>query len=139
LLHLLGVAPDVYAGALGFLRVSFVGIIFVFMFATFQALMRGIGQTRTPLMIVAGTVLLNFLLDPILIFGWGPVPGQGVMDAAYATLITQALAASVGIIIFLRGRHGITLRWSGFKPDPVYLKRAFFLGLPGSVELSTRG
>jgi putative MATE family efflux protein len=138
LLHLLGVAPDVYAGALGFLRVSFVGIIFVFTYAMFQALMRGVGQTRIPLLIVAGTVLLNFLLDPVLIFGWGPVRGLGVMGAAYATLITQALAAVIGIAIFLRGRHGIALSWRGFKPDPGYLKRAFFLGLPGSAELSTR-
>jgi putative MATE family efflux protein len=138
LLHLLGVAPDVYAGALGFLRVSFVGIIFVFTYAMFQALMRGVGQTRIPLIIVAGTVVLNFLLDPLLIFGWGPVKAMGVMGAAWATLTTQALAALLGIAIFLRGRHGIALSWRGFKPDPAYLKRAFFLGLPGSAELSTR-
>jgi putative MATE family efflux protein len=138
LLRLLGVAPEVYAGALGFLRVSFAGILFVFMYAMFQALMRGVGQTRAPLKIVAGTVLLNFLLDPLFIFGWGPIPAQGVMGAAYATLITQALAAGLGMLIFLRGQHGIALTWRGFKPDPVYLKRAFFLGLPGSVELSTR-
>jgi Na+-driven multidrug efflux pump len=52
LLTLLGVASDVYAGALGFMRVSFVGIIFVFMYAMFQALMRAIGQTKLPLYIV---------------------------------------------------------------------------------------
>jgi putative MATE family efflux protein len=138
LLRLLGVAPDVYEGALGFMRVSFVGIIFVFTYAMFQALMRGVGQTRIPLYIVAGTVLLNFALDPIFIFGWGPIPGQGVMGAAFATLATQALASVIGLIVFLRGRHGIQLRWSGFRPDPTYLKRAFFLGLPASVELSTR-
>ena len=46
LLELLGVAPDVYDGALGFMRVSFIGIIFVFLYAMFQALMRGIGETR---------------------------------------------------------------------------------------------
>jgi putative MATE family efflux protein len=138
LLTLLGVAPDVYANALGFMRVSFVGIIFVFTYAMFQALMRGVGQTKIPLYVVAGTVLLNFVLDPLFIFGWGPLPGQGVMGAAFATLVTQALASLVGIIIFLRGRHGIQLNWRGFKPDPAYLKRAFFLGFPGSIELSTR-
>jgi putative MATE family efflux protein len=137
-LRLLGVAPDVYANALGFMRVSFVGIIFVFTYAMFQALMRGVGQTKVPLYIVTGTVLLNFALDPLFIFGWGPIPGQGVMGAAFATLATQGLASLAGIIIFLRGRHGIQLNWRGFAPDPIYLKRAFFLGLPGSVELSTR-
>jgi putative MATE family efflux protein len=139
LLDLLEVAPDVYAGALGFMRVSFVGIIFVFLYGMFQALMRGVGETRTPLMIVLGTVVLNFLLDPLFIFGWGPLPPQGVMGAALATLATQALAAVLGIAIFLRGRHGIQLSWRSFLPDPAYIKRAFFLGLPGSIELSTRG
>jgi putative MATE family efflux protein len=119
--------------------VSFVGIIFVFLYGMFQALMRGVGETRTPLMIVLGTVVLNFLLDPLFIFGWGPLPPQGVMGAALATLATQALAAVLGIAIFLRGRHGIQLSWRSFLPDPAYIKRAFFLGLPGSIELSTRG
>jgi putative MATE family efflux protein len=139
LLELLGVAPDVYVNALGFMRVSFVGIVFVFVYAMFQALLRGIGQTRLPVLIVLGTVLLNFLLDPLFIFGWGPFPPLGVMGAALATLATQALAAFYGVYIFLRGRHGIQLSWRGFRPDLPYLKRAFLLGFPGSVELSTRG
>lgn len=139
LLTLLGVTTDVYTGALGFMRVSFIGIIFVFIYAMFQALMRGIGQTRIPLYIVLGTVILNFLLDPLFIFGWGPVEGHGVTGAALATLTTQALAAFIGMVIFLRGQHGIQLAWRALRPDPPYIKRAFFLGLPGSIELSTRG
>jgi putative MATE family efflux protein len=139
LLRLLGVAPDVFAGALGFMRVSFIGIVFVFIYAMFQSLMRGVGQTRIPLVIVTATVLLNFALDPLLIFGWGPVRGYGVMGAAMATLVTQGLAAAAGIAIFLRGRHGIQLSWRSFGIDVPYVKRAFLLGLPGSIELSTRG
>jgi putative MATE family efflux protein len=139
LLELIRVAPDVYQGALSFMRVSFIGIIFVFLYAMFQALMRGIGETKTPLVIVLGTVILNFILDPLFIFGWKSLPGQGVMGAALATLVTQAIAALLGMIIFLRGRHGIQLVWSDFRPDPSYIKRAFLLGMPGSIELSTRG
>jgi putative MATE family efflux protein len=139
LLTLLGVASDVRDGALGFMRVSFAGIIFVFLYAMFQTLMRSVGQTRVPLLIVLGTVFLNFVLDPLLIFGWGPVPPHGVMGAALATLITQALAALLGIAIFMRGRHGIQLTWRGFRPDFPYIMRTFLLGFPGSIELSTRG
>jgi putative MATE family efflux protein len=138
LLDLLGVAPDVYTGALGFMRASFVGVVFVFLYAMFQSIMRGIGRTRVPLFIVLGTVLLNFVFDPLFIFGWGPIPAYGVMGAALATLATQALAAVLGLLIFLRGRDGIQLSWRSFRPDPAYIKRAFFLGLPGSIELSTR-
>jgi Na+-driven multidrug efflux pump len=139
LLQLIGVAPDVYHGALGFMRVSFVGTIFVFLYGMFQALTRGVGETRMPLIIVFGTVILNFILDPLFNFWLGMVPWQGVMGAALATLSTQGLAAMLGMVIFLRGRHGIQLRWRDFTPDPQYIRRAFFLGLPGSIELSTRG
>ncbi len=138
LLALMGVASDVFDGALGFMRVSFIGIIFVFVYAMFQALMRGIGQTRIPLLIVLGTVILNFALDPLFIFGLGPLPAAGVMGAAIATVITQAIAAVIGMGIFLRGRHGIQLSWRGMKPDLAYIRRAFFLGFPGSVDFSTR-
>ena len=133
LLELLGVAPDVYAGALGFMRVSFVGIIFVFAYGMFQALMRGVGETRTPLMIVFGTVVLNFLLDPLFIFGFGPLPPQGVMGAALATLATQGLAALLGIAIFLRGRHGIQLVLARFSSRP-RLHQARVLLRPARID-----
>ncbi len=137
-LTLLGVETEVYRDALKFMHVSFIGVIFVFTFAIFQALMRGIGEVKVPLYIVAGTVILNFFLDPLFIFGFGSFSGLGVMGAALATLVTQAIAAAVGMLIFLRGKHGIQLNWHSFKPDFSYIRRAFFLGLPGSIELSAR-
>ena len=120
------------------MHVSFVGVVFVFIYAMFQALMRGIGQTKVPLIIVSVTVLLNFVLDPLFIFGYGSFTGLGVMGAALATLVTQSLAAIAGIVIFMRGRHGIKLKLSSFIPDYSYIKQAFYLGAPGSVELSAR-
>ena len=139
ILRLLGVAPDVYNSALGFMRIAFIGMIFVFLYAMFQALMRGVGETKIPMLIVFGTVLLNFILDPLFIFGYGSVPAMGVMGAALATLITQALAAFIGFLILFRGKHGIHLTAKLFRPDFSYIKRAFLLGFPASVELSTRG
>ena len=132
-LTLLGVEDQVFGDALKFMHVSFIGVVFVFIYAMFQALMRGIGQTKVPLYIVSATVLLNFVLDPLLIFGFGDFAGFGVMGAALATLITQSLAAAIGVWVFLRGRHGIQLKLSSFKPDWQYMKQAFFLGAPGSV------
>ena len=126
-LTLLGVEAAVYSDALKFMHVSFIGVIFVFIYAMFQSLMRGIGQTKVPLIIVSTTVLLNFILDPLFIFGYGRFEGLGVMGAALATLVTQSLAALAGIIIFLRGRHGIQLQLKSFYPDWHYIKRAFFL------------
>ncbi len=137
-LTLLNVEPAVYQDALRFMHVSFIGVIFVFTFAMFQAIMRGIGEVKVPLYIVLGTVLANFLLDPLFIFGLGPIPAFGVMGAALSTLVTQGLAAILGLIVLIKGRHGIHLRRHHFKPDMHYIRRAFFLGVPGSVELSAR-
>jgi putative MATE family efflux protein len=138
LLHLMGVAPDVYAGALGFMRVSFVALLFNFTFFVFQSIMRGIGRPTLPVYIVACTVVLNFILDPLFIFGWGPVPAYGVMGAALATLGTQALAAITGIAVLRMGKHGIHVKRHDFIPDFAYMKRAFNLGAPASVEQSAR-
>lgn len=139
ILHELKVTSEVYDGALKFMHTSFIGIIFVFIYAMFQSLMRGVGQTKLPMIVVGVTVILNFLLDPLFIFGYGIFPALGVMGAALATLLTQFIAAAFGVYIFLRGRHGIQLTWRGFKPDIAYIRKAFLLGLPATIELTIRG
>ena len=138
LLRLMGVAPDVYAGALGFMRVSFIGLVFNFSFFVFNAIMRSVGRPTVPVFIVLGTVVLNFVLNPVIIFGWGPVPGYGVMGAALTTLASQSIASIIGFIILRRGMHGVHVHMADFVPDLGHIKRAFFLGLPASIELSAR-
>jgi putative MATE family efflux protein len=138
ILSLMGVDATVYALALGFMRVSFIGLVFNFTFFMFQSIMRGIGETTLPLYIIGGTVLLNFVLDPLFIFGWGPIPALGVMGAALATLGTQMIAAVIGLCVLFGGKYGIHLSFKDFVPDLSYIKRAFFLGFPASIEMSAR-
>ncbi|NOT43480.1 MAG: MATE family efflux transporter [Acidobacteria bacterium] len=138
LLRLMGVADDVYPDAVQFMRISSAGLVVVFGFSMFQAVTRGIGEVTMPLYIVLGTVLLNFVLDPLFIFGWGPVPASGVAGAAWATLATQTLAAAIGLWALLGGRYGIQLQWSDFRPDWAFVQRAFALGFPASIEASAR-
>jgi len=138
LLRTMGVAPDVYPGALAFMRVSFAGLLFSFIYFVFQSIMRGIGRPNLPVYIALGTVFLNFALDPLLIFGWGSLPGYGVMGAAIATFVTQALAAVIGIVVLRLGLHGVHVRRGDFIPDLAYVKRAFLLGFPASIEMSAR-
>ncbi|SKA24350.1 putative efflux protein, MATE family [Enhydrobacter aerosaccus] len=138
LLRLMNVAPDVYAGALGFMRVSFIGLAFNFAFFVFQGITRSIGKPSVPVFIVLATVFLNFAINPLMIFGWGPIPGHGVMGAALTTLITQALASIVGVFLLQRGLHGVHVRAHDFIPDFRHIKRAFFLGLPASLDMSAR-
>lgn len=139
LLHLMGVTPDVFRDALSFIRVIFIALPFTFLYAMVQALMRGVGEVKVPLYIVAGTVVVNFFLDPVLIFGRFGAPAMGVTGAALATLIAQLMAAAVALSLLFGGRFGIHVRWRDFKPDFAFVKRAFLLGYPASIEQSARG
>lgn len=138
LVSLMGVEESVYSDAVFYLRVSFIGIVFVFTYLVFQSLMRGIGEVKMPAYIVLGTVLLDLIFDPLFIFGYGFIPAFGVAGAAVATIATQALASLVGIIILIRGKHHIKLHLNDLKPDFPLIRKMFRLGLPASIEQSTR-
>jgi putative MATE family efflux protein len=135
LLELMEVAPDVYHNALGFLRVQFLSLPLAFAYFCFQSQMRGVGQVTIPLYLIAGSVLINFVLDPIFIFWFG----WGVMGAALATLAGQAVAAIASIILLSRGRYGIQLKLRELRPDFGFIWRAFNLGYPAAIEGSARG
>jgi len=138
ILHAMGAGPDIFEPANQFQRILFWGLTFNFGFLMFQALMRGVGEVKIPLYINLVTLALNFLLDPLFIYGWGPVPGLGVAGSAMATLITQALSVVAGMVVLLRGRSGIQLSFKGYRPDWALMGRIFRLGGPSSVDLSAR-
>ena len=84
--------PDAQREGLAFFRVYAA----VFLFQTFLfgcgACWRAIGDFLRPMGMMALGVGLNLALDPLLIFGWGPVPAYGVAGAAWATVISQLAA-----------------------------------------------
>lgn len=137
-LRFMGAEPAILSDATLFLQVTYLGYLFVFTFFVFESLMRGIGAAKLPMLIVLITVLLNLVLDPLFIFGYGPVPAMGVAGAAMATFCTQATAAIIGIAVLLRGTFGMRMHLKDARPDFAFLKTAFFLGLPSSIEQSTR-
>ena len=137
-LELMGVTPPTLGDAIRYLQVSFIGLPFMFGYFVFQSVLRGIGEVRAPVYIVFGTVVLNLLLDPLFIFGWGPVPASGVTGAAYATITTQAVATAIGMTTLFGGHFGIRLHLRDFNPDWPLMQQVTRLGLPASMEQSTR-
>lgn len=138
ILKFLGVDESILSAALSYLRISFIGMIFNFSFFIFQSIMRSIGRPKMPVYIVAGTVLLNFALDPLFMFGYSFIPALGVSGTALATLFTQSIAAIIGLSTLFGGKFGIKLHRRDFLPDFKFMKRSFFLGLPASIEQSAR-
>lgn len=138
LLHLMWVTDNVFNDALNFLRISFIWMIFVFGFSMFQSIMRWLWEVKMPFKIILWTVLLNLVLDPFFIFWFWSFEWMWVSWAAMATLFTQALASFIWFLILLKGKYWIILKMSDFKPDYTYIKKAFFLWLPSSIEMSAR-
>jgi putative MATE family efflux protein len=138
IVKLMGADKPVMLNAISYMKISFFGMIFTFIYFAFQALMRGVGDVKTPMYIVLFTVILNLVLDPFFIFGFGLFPPMGVTGAAVATLLAQAIAATLGMWLLMNGKYEIRLRRSNFTPDYPLIKKIFRLGLPSSLEQSGR-
>src|SRR5690606_30880412 len=65
-----------------YLRVIFLAIPLLYLFAFVSAILRGAGDTRTPFLFLLLVVVLDVILNPVLIFGWGPFPAMGITGAA---------------------------------------------------------
>ena len=138
ILKLFGTEEAVFSNAVSYLRISLAGIVFIFGYNVFQSLSRAVGDVKTPVYIVLGTVLLNFVLDPLFIFGYKFIPALGVGGAAMATVFTQGIALFAGLIVFRKGISGINLKAKHFKPDYPLIKKIINLGIPISLEQSSR-
>jgi|SRR3984957_2907198 len=137
LLQVMGVASDVLFNAITYMRLSIISIVPMFAFAMFQSILRGTGETKLPLYLMTGSVIINLILDPLFIFGWGPVPSNGVAGAGYATLIAEGLAASVALGILYGGYCSTSIRLRIYFPDLTFIQRIVALGLPISIEQSS--
>lgn len=138
LMKLIGAGPEILASSVSYFKVSSLGFVFLFMFFSFQSLMRGIGNVMLPVYVVLFTVFLNLILDPLFIFGYGNIPGYGVAGAAIASIITQALSAIIGFWILTRGQSGIKVQTKDMFPHLSTIKKIVNLGIPSSLEQSTR-
>ena len=74
-----------------YMGVWFPGSVLLVGLMTANSILRAHGDSKTPSLIMAGSGLINALLDPLLIFGYGPVPAMGIAGAAYATLAAWVL------------------------------------------------
>lgn len=87
-----------------YLTTYLLGTPLVFGFFAAEATFRASGDTRTPLVLLAASVVMNLVLDPLLITGAGPVPALGIAGAAVAAIFTRGAALAMGFVILVRRR-----------------------------------
>jgi putative MATE family efflux protein len=103
LFRLLGAPQDMIPMIRGFMIILYSGVPFVVVGMVGMASMRATGDTRLPGKLMIFGSILNVVLDPILIFGVGPIPALGLNGAAMAALLARG-AIFVGAMYLLRGR-----------------------------------
>ncbi|EMA02357.1 MATE family efflux transporter [Haloferax mediterranei ATCC 33500] len=134
LLSLIGAQGPVFTKALAYIEVVFLSLPLTFLFFAFRAALQGAGDTKTAMWLMVASAGLNVLLDPILILGWGPIPGMGTRGAAIATLIARLFATAAGVYILLRGDWGVQLHLADLRPDPERLQRLVDIGYPATLD-----
>lgn len=97
-----------------------------------NAVLRASGDTKTPSVIMGSAGLINAILDPLFIFGWGPVPAMGIQGAAIATLISWFFGLALVLYLLMVKKK---LIHTGFLPPSVFIdscKRILHIGLPAA-------
>ena len=161
LIDLVGATPGTapYEMAVGYTRILFIGMVLVFWFFLFDAVCRGWGDTRTPLYIMAISVTINVIIDPIFILGFQNNPlfawiglrsleaslfaatgfaGWGVEGAAIATVIARGFAALVGVWLLFSGRVGVKPSIGDLWLQRDTVMEIVRIGAPTAVELTMR-
>lgn len=136
MLKLVGASDAIMPMAKSYLVIFLSGIGFVFLSFSYSSILRGVGDTMTPLKLRAVATAINIILDPILIFGWFGLPAMGIAGAAWATVIALGIEGVWGLIILLRGVDGLQFSKESFRPNWPVIKQIFRIGSPAALEMS---
>lgn len=113
-----------------FLIIYFSGLIFLFGYNGTSAILRGLGDSKTPLYFLIGSVILNILLDLlfVLVFGWG------IAGVAVATVLSQAFAFFAQIIYLNRYHSFLKFSFRDLKFDRRIFRQGIRIGLPTGFQ-----
>ena len=125
--------PDVLSMGTSYLKICCVLSFGIVSFSLFEKLLQATGRSLySTLGQVAGAVI-NIILDPIMIYGIGPVPKMGVEGAAYATVIGQIASAVLLFVFHIKLNKEFEHGFKYMKPDGKIIKEIYAIGLPAII------
>jgi len=132
MLRLLGVEDIIFYDAKVYFRILMAGVTFPIYLNVYMAYMRALGDSKSPLIILSISAVLNVILNIvfIMVFGWG-IAGVGL-----ATIVSQTLALGACIAIAERKIPQLRLRLSDIRFDKAIFKLILTYGIPASIQLS---
>jgi putative MATE family efflux protein len=134
LLLMINTPEEILDMAMTYLGIFMSGLVGMFLYNAASAILRGLGDSRTPLRFLAYATVLNIILDPIFIFGLGPIPAMGVGGAALATIIAQGISAVLALR-YLYIQSGLLHYHPGLlRLDWNLTLLTFRIGLPAGIQ-----
>lgn len=124
--------------AIVYLRIIFVALPFMYFYNFVMMTLRGAGDSRTPFYFMLLSAVIDVVLNPVLIFGVGPIPALGIAGSALATLIAQLTSLAAMIVLLYRRRHFLLLHRTQLallKPDLAILRALVMKGLPMGLQM----
>jgi putative MATE family efflux protein len=123
ILRLMGASPSVVAGGTGYTRILLAGSPTVLLLFLGNAVFRGAGDAAIAMRVLWFANLINIVLDPCLIFGWGPFPELGLAGAAVATTIGRGAGCLYQIVVLVRHGGRVAIRRRHLRLDRAVLAR----------------
>lgn len=120
--------------AVSYLVIVSCGFIFHFTNPIFSAIYNASGNSLLPFIISSCGLVTNMVLDPILIFGIGPIPVLGIKGAALATVLAQIIVTLIYIIVSRKNRELFSHLKLFSLPEKDYIIRIFKLGFPACLQ-----
>ncbi|HEX6989298.1 MAG TPA: MATE family efflux transporter [Bacillota bacterium] len=119
-----------------YLGIFSLGLIPMFLFNALSAVLRGLGDSRTPLRFLIYATLLNIVLDPLFILGWDPIHPMGIAGAAWATVIAQVVSAFLVVRHIGRVTDLFPRNREQWRPEGTLVRMLLAIGLPAGVQTS---
>jgi len=128
--------PVIFEYGMEYMHVVVYCCVFSFIGIMFDRLLQSTGRTFYTMLSQLAGAITNIILDPILIFGLGPIPAMGVYGAAIATIIGQIAGLSVSFTSNIKRNPDVHLSLKGFRPCGKIIGDIYKVGVP-SIILSS--
>jgi len=136
LLQLMGASPEIVSVGSGYARICLGGSCAVLLLFLNNAIFRGAGDAAIAMRLLWVSNIINLVLDPCLIFGWGPFPRLGVTGAALATLIGRSIGVLYQFYRLLKGTERIRILASQIHLQWDVLLRLLRVSLTGILQFA---
>ena len=132
---LFGTEPDVAAAGTTYLRITAATSVVLLLEFVCGAVLRGTGDSRTPLLAAVVANVVNVLVSLGLIFGHVGLPELGVAGSAWGAAVGRGIGAGILLVLLARGRRSVSIRGrTGWRPELETGRGLLRLGLPSAVE-----